>query len=61
MTLEIKEPVTPIIVDKKLEMEPVKKSLFWFRIGILLNVLININKAIKTFIKFSSLTNKFIR
>ena len=60
MTLEIKEPVTPIIVDKKLEMEPVKKSLFWFRIGILLNVLSNINKAIKTFIKFSSIDNEKI-
>ena len=60
MTLEIKEPVTPIIVDKKLDMEPVKKSLFWFRIGILLNVLSNINKAIKTFIKFSLIDNEKI-
>jgi len=58
MTLEIKEPVTPIIVDKKLEIEPAKKSLFWFKIGILLNVLSNINKAIKTFIKFSSIDNE---
>lgn len=60
MTLEIKEPVTPIIVDKKLEIEPIKNSLFWFRVGILLNVLSNINIAIKTFIKFSFIDNEKI-
>ena len=36
--LEIKEPVTPIIVDKKLEMIPVNSRLLLFNTGTLFKV-----------------------
>ena len=52
-TLDISEPVTPIIVDKKLEITPVKNILFLFRVGNLLMTLNVIKKATNIFKKFS--------
>ena len=56
--LEIKEPVTPIIVDKKLEMIPVNSSLLLFNTGTLFKMLKIINKAINSLMR-SSLIDKY--
>ena len=52
-TPDIIEPVTPIIVDKKLEIIPVKNILFLLRVGNLLMTLKVIKKATNIFKKFS--------
>ncbi len=52
-TLDISEPVTPIIVDKKLEIIPVKNILFLLRVGNLLMTLKVIKKATNIFKKSS--------
>ena len=56
--LEIKEPVTPIIVDKKLEMTPVNSNLLLFNTGTLFKMLKIINKAINSLMR-SSLIDKY--
>ena len=56
--LEIKEPVTPIIVDKKLDMMPVNSSLLLFNTGTLFKMLKIINEAINSLMR-SSLIDKY--